>query len=277
MNHRLHRLDHGLHRLIGFHRLLSLIIGLFQAIWIWLATYSMKRAAFLATCTLSLVVSFSQPDVKLRKKDRKRDIEVVTTEGTIILRLYDSTPLHRDNFLKLVKTHYYDSLLFHRVIKSFMIQSGDPNSKRAVAGQRLGNGGLDYTIPAEFRSSLYHHKGVLAAARTGDDVNPQKASSATQFYIVQGRTFTDKELDSVEQVRLKGYRLPPEHRAVYKTIGGTPQLDQNYTVFGEVVSGLDVVDKIAATQTNRQMGDRPVVDERILSMKLVKRKKLKKS
>lgn len=228
---------------------------------------------FLLVATSLLFVTFlhAQQNVKLKKKDRKRDVELVTTEGTIVLRLYDSTPLHRDNFLRLVKSHYYDSILFHRVIQNFMIQAGDPNSKRAIAHQPLGNGGPDYTIPSEFRTTLFHKKGVLAAAR---DNNPEKRSSASQFYIVQGRTFTDKELDSVEIVRLGGRKLSPEQRAYYTTIGGTPQLDQNYTVFGEVVTGLDMVDKIAATPTSKEQDrDRPLQDVRIIKAKLVKRKK----
>jgi cyclophilin family peptidyl-prolyl cis-trans isomerase len=227
--------------------------------------------AFLSFFVLMVV---AQPAVKLKRKDRKRDVELYTTAGNIVLRLYDSTPLHRDNFLRLVKAHYYDSVLFHRVIKNFMIQSGDPNSKTALAGQPLGNGGPGYMVPAEFRPTLFHKKGVLAAARNGDDVNPQKQSSASQFYIVQGRRFTDRELDSVEVVRLKGYKLPVEHREVYKTIGGTPQLDQNYTVFGEVVSGLDVVDSIAGTATSKGVDkDRPLQDIRIIKASLVKRRK----
>lgn len=233
---------------------------------------NLRKVVLLAACSL-LFVTFlhAQQDVKLKKKDRKRDVALVTTEGTIVLRLYDSTPLHRDNFLRLVKSHYYDSVLFHRVIQNFMIQAGDPNSKRAIAHQPLGNGGPDYTIPAEFRTTLFHKKGVLAAAR---DNNPEKRSSASQFYIVQGRTFTDKELDSVEIVRLGGRKLLPEQREYYKTIGGTPQLDQNYTVFGEVVKGLDVVDKIAATPTSKEQDrDRPLQDIRIIKAKLVKRKK----
>ena len=232
----------------------------------------LRKVFLLAACSL-LFVTFlhAQQDGKLKKKDRKRDVALVTTEGTIVLRLYDSTPLHRDNFLRLVKSHYYDSVLFHRVIQNFMIQAGDPNSKRAIAHQPLGNGGPGYTIPAEFRTTLFHKKGVLAAAR---DNNPEKRSSASQFYIVQGRTFTDKELDSVEIVRLGGRKLLPEQREYYKTIGGTPQLDQNYTVFGEVVKGLDVVDKIAATPTSKEQDrDRPLQDIRIIKAKLVKRKK----
>ncbi|HYK55183.1 MAG TPA: peptidylprolyl isomerase [Flavisolibacter sp.] len=233
-----------------------------------------SRIALALVCSLCVVASFAQQEVKLKKKDRKRDVELTTTEGIIVLRLYDSTPLHRDNFLRLVKSHYYDSILFHRVIQNFMIQAGDPNSKTAKAGQPLGNGGPSYTLPAEFRPSLFHKKGVLAAARMGDNVNPERKSSGSQFYIVQGKTFTDKELDSVEVVRLEGRKLPLEHREVYKTMGGTPQLDQNYTVFGEVVRGLDVVDKIAATATSKaQDRDRPLQDVRIVKATLVKRKK----
>jgi peptidyl-prolyl cis-trans isomerase B (cyclophilin B) len=235
----------------------------------------MKRTGLvIAFVSFFALIVTAQQDVKLKRKDRKRDVELYTTAGNIVLRLYDSTPLHRDNFLKLVKSHYYDSVLFHRVIKNFMIQSGDPESKRAVPGQPLGNGGPGYRVPAEFRTKLFHKKGVLAAARMGDDVNPEKQSSASQFYIVQGRPFNDRELDSIEVVRLKGYKLPAAHREVYKTLGGTPQLDQNYTVFGEVVSGLDVVDVIAGTATSKGPDkDRPLQDIRILKASLVKRKK----
>ena len=209
----------------------------------------------------------------LRKNDLKRDVELVTTKGIIILRLSDSTPLHRNNFIKLVKQHFYDSILFHRVIKNFMIQAGDPDSKISKPGQLLGNNGSSYTIPAEFRTSLFHKKGALAAARTGDDVNPEKASSGSQFYIVQGRVFTNAGLDSVETFRLKGRKLPVPHREVYKTIGGAPHLDQNYTVFGDVTSGLAVVDSIASSITSGRMGgDRPLEDVRIIRARLVRRK-----
>src|SRR4029078_6803551 len=172
-------------------------------------------------CLLSSLIVFSaaaQKDSTIKKKDRKRDVLMQTTMGDIIIRLSDSTPLHRDNFLKLVKVGFYDSVLFHRVIQNFMIQSGDPNSKNATAGQPLGNGGPGYTIPAEFRQSLFHKKGVIAAARMGDNVNPQKASSGSQFYIVQGKIFSDAGLDSTEKFRLNGRKIPPEQREVYKTI-----------------------------------------------------------
>jgi cyclophilin family peptidyl-prolyl cis-trans isomerase len=208
----------------------------------------------------------------LRKNDLKKDVEMITDKGTIIIRLSDSTPLHRDNFLKLVKQKYFDSVLFHRVIKNFMIQTGDPDSKHAKSGDELGNGGPAYTIAAEFNPTLFHYKGVVAAAREGDDVNPKKASSASQFYIVQGKKFSDAGLDSVETYRLKGRKIPAAQREVYKTIGGTPHLDQNYTVFGEVIKGLPVVDSIAATPTSKQ-SDRPLTDIRILQMRLIKRNK----
>ena len=234
----------------------------------------MKKAAFTILVLLSTITCFSQDSTVTNKDRKKKDVLLQTSYGDIVIRLSDSTPLHRDNFLKLVKMGYYDSVLFHRVIQRFMIQSGDPNSKSAKAGQPLGNGGPDYTVPAEFRSTLFHKKGVIAAARTGDNVNPLKASSGSQFYIVQGRTFTDAEMDSVEIARLSGRKISPERRALYKTIGGTPQLDQNYTVFGEVVKGLDVVDKIAAVQTSKATDrDRPLEDIRIIKAKLIKRKK----
>ena len=223
---------------------------------------------------MSVMAAFAQDSVVTKKDRKKRDVLLQTNYGDIVIRLSDSTPLHRDNFLKLVKTGYYDSVLFHRVIQRFMIQAGDPNSKTAKAGQPLGSGGPNYTVPAEFRQTLFHKKGVIAAARQGDNVNPEKASSGSQFYIVQGRTYTDQEMDSIEIARLSGKKITPERRAAYKTIGGTPQLDQNYTVFGEVVKGLDVVDKIAAVQTSRGSDrDRPVADARIIKAKLIKRKK----
>jgi len=236
----------------------------------------MKKLLILSSLIFLSAISFSQQEVKIKKKDRRKDVELVTNYGNIVLRLNDSAPLHRDNFIRLVKTAYYDSVLFHRVINRFMIQSGDPESKHAEKGQPLGNGGPKYTIPAEFRVTLFHRKGVLAAARDGDDVNPEKASSGSQFYIVQGKKFTDAGLDSVETYRLKGRKIPADQREVYKTIGGTPHLDQGYTVFGEVVSGLDVVDSIAAVPTSKDEDrDRPLEDVRIIKAHLIKRIKQK--
>jgi cyclophilin family peptidyl-prolyl cis-trans isomerase len=231
----------------------------------------LKYFLFIGLILFSIVAG-AQSQTKLKRKDRKRDIEMVTTEGTIILRLSDSTPLHRDNFLRLVKSRYFDSLLFHRVIQYFMIQGGDPGSKNALTGQPLGDSSAPYTIPAEFRVSLFHKRGVLAAARESDDVNPQKASSGSQFYIVQGKKYSDSQLDSLEIKRLKR-KIPEYQREVYKSLGGTPFLDQNYTIFGEVVSGMETVDKIAAGATSKGDDmDRPLKDVRILSTRLIKRK-----
>ena len=186
-------------------------------------------------------------------------IKITTDSGVMVIRLYDKTPLHRDNFIKLANQHFFDSLLFHRVISGFMIQGGDPQSKNAQPGQMLGNGDVGYTIPAEFDASLFHKRGALAAARMGDQVNPAKASSGCQFYIVQGKTWTDADMDMFEMQ--KGSKYTPAQRALYKTVGGTAQLDMNYTVFGEVESGLEVIDKIASVQ--KGMGDRPIGDVRM--------------
>jgi cyclophilin family peptidyl-prolyl cis-trans isomerase len=231
----------------------------------------MKRILLFSTLLFACSVLYAQKDSTVKKKDRKRDVLIQTSMGDMMIRLSDSTPLHRDNFLKLVKVGFYDSVLFHRVIKDFMIQAGDPESKRAADGVGLGNGGVGYTVPAEFRTTLFHKKGVIAAARTGDNVNPQKASSSCQFYIVKGKIFTDAGLDSLETFRLKR-KLPAAHREVYKTIGGTPHLDQGYTVFGEVIKGFDVIDKISVVQTTR---DRPIENVRIIKAKLIKRKRRK--
>ena len=210
--------------------------------------------------SLIFLIACSSTRTNVAKKYERERIKLTTDSGVIILKLYDKTPLHRDNFIKLVRQHYFDSLLFHRVIKKFMIQGGDPESKYAKAGVELGNGGPPYTIPAEFDTSLFHRKGVIAAAREGDDVNPKKASSGSQFYIVQGKIFTDAGLDSVETYRLKR-KIPAWQREVYKTIGGTPHLDMNYTVFGEVESGMEVVDKIASATTDNN--NRPLNDIRM--------------
>jgi peptidyl-prolyl cis-trans isomerase B (cyclophilin B) len=229
------------------------------------------RSALVCIGLLGLINGSAQSDTTLQKKDRKRDVRFSTTQGVMVLRLSDSTPLHRDNFLRLVKSGYYDSTLFHRVIKNFMIQGGDPNSKQATPRQPLGNGGPAERIPAEFRSGLFHKRGALAAAR---DNNPEKASSGSQFYIVHGKTFTDAGLDSTETFRLEGRKIPLPHREVYKTLGGAPHLDQNYTVFGELILGFEVLDAIAATATSRSPDrDRPLTDCRILKADLIKRRK----
>jgi cyclophilin family peptidyl-prolyl cis-trans isomerase len=247
---------------------------------------------------------------------------VITTEfGEIKAVLYDETPLHRDNMVKNVKGGVYDSLLFHRVINEFMVQGGDPDSKNAKEGELLGNGGLNYTVPAEFDKNFFHKKGALCAARQGDDVNPLKASSSTQFYIVQGKVYNDDGLKKMEARvnqmsqnaiffellglpenadKLKRFNdakavkdqvktmelyneMKPEilalqkerggefkfnetQREAYKTVGGAPHLDGNYTVFGEVVSGMEVVDKIAAEKVDGN--NRPVKDIRF-SIKIV--------
>ncbi len=200
---------------------------------------------------------------------KKEEVVVMeTTEGTIVLKLYDQTPLHRDNFRSLVAEGAFDSLLFHRVIQDFMIQGGDPDSKYAEPGVLLGEGDRDYTVPAEFRleDGIFHRRGVLAGARESDDVNPEQRSSAMQFYIVWGKIFDDAGLDKVQE-RLDNrtggrVKLTPEMREVYKTVGGTPHLDGQYTVFGEVVSGLDVVDAIQRVPTDEN--DRPLHDVRII-------------
>jgi cyclophilin family peptidyl-prolyl cis-trans isomerase len=194
-----------------------------------------------------------------KNKSNGKTIIISTQMGEIMLKLYDETPLHRDNFIKLVSEHYFDSTLFHRVINNFMIQGGDPDSKNAVSGAMLGNGGPNYTIPAEFVPNLIHKKGVLAAAREGDMVNPQKASSGSQFYIVQGKVFTTEELDML--AKRMGKSFTAEQIKTYTTMGGTPHLDGAYTVFGEVISGWDVIDKIAKVTTDQN--NRPKEDIRM--------------
>lgn len=233
--------------------------------------YCMKKALLLVSGLVLAISMMAQPDSVVTKKDRKkRDVLLQTSMGDIVIRLSDSTPLHRDNFLKLVKTHFYDSVLFHRVIQNFMIQGGDPDSKTAPSGKPLGNGGPSYRVPAEFRPTLFHKKGVIAAAR---DNNPEKASSGSQFYLTQGKVFTDAGLDSVETYRLKR-KIPAEQREVYKTLGGVPHLDQNYTVFGEVIKGIEVIDRIAAVATSKGADrDRPLENVVILKAKLIKRKR----
>jgi len=192
----------------------------------------------------------------------KQELYLIETNyGNMKVKLYDETPQHRDNFKKHVEGSYYDDLLFHRVIQGFMIQGGDPDSKGAPQSKRLGAGGPGWTIPAEI--GKLHFKGALSAARQGDGVNPEKESSGSQFYIVHGKQSSDQELDMMGQ--RSGITYTAEDREKYKTVGGTPFLDNNYTVFGEVVEGLDVIDKIAAVKT--APGDRPLED---VTMKIKK-------
>ena len=199
---------------------------------------------------------------KKTNENIEHEVLISTSMGDMVVKLYNGTPQHRDNFLKLVNEKFYDSLLFHRVISGFMIQGGDPQSKNAAAGVMLGMGDVGYTIPAEFVDTLFHKKGALCAARTP---NPQKASSGCQFYIVQGRVMTNDQVQMLESQR--GIVLSAKQKEAYTTIGGTPQLDRDYTVYGEVIKGLDVLDKIASVKT--APGDRPVEDVR-MKMKLIK-------
>lgn len=196
-------------------------------------------------------------------KSRERLVEITTDYGTMIARLYDATPLHRDNFIKLVQQGFYDSLLFHRVIKDFMIQGGNPASKYADSASISGEGAAPGNrIPAEFHPYLIHKKGALAAARDG---NPEKASSNCQFYIVEGKKYDTAQLNLVYEQRVKPnnpqFKYTHMQKEIYQRIGGTPFLDQNYTIFGEVISGLNVIDKIANVQTGT--GDRPLKNIRM--------------
>lgn len=272
------------------------------------------RVSFVLVVFLLVFACNQKPTVAVDKVEVRKKIEMITDHGTIVLELYNETPLHRDNFIKQAEAGIYDSVLFHRVIDSFMIQGGDPDSKYAKAGDTLGNGGLDYKIPAEFNPNLFHKKGVLAAARDG---NVERASSSTQFYIVEGKVYNDSLLnlaqlrvntwlaehyfkndpknkallDSMQMALEKedmekyavysehihsmsktytnfdAYRITAAQREVYKTIGGTPHLDQNYTVYGEVVDGIEVIDAISAVQTG--VLDRPITDVRIISVKVL--------
>lgn len=285
-----------------------------------------KNVIFKSLAVFVLLFFSFTNDINAQKKEKKKKaekqklVEITTEYGKIKLALYNETPGHRDNFLKLVNQKFYDSLLFHRIIKDFMIQGGDPTSKKASSDQPLGNGGLEYTIPAEFNPKFIHKKGALAAARTGDDINPLKASSSCQFYIVQGRGVNANDLTYMEQrinqqkkqeifnviinkpenkdLRVRfitnqrnqdtmavltkiidpliqvevdkvgAFKYTDEQKEQYAKLGGTPHLDMGYTIFGEVVEGLDVIDKIAAVEKNPQ--DRPKKDV-WMTMKQVKK------
>ncbi|MEJ6981161.1 peptidylprolyl isomerase [Pedobacter sp. P351] len=222
------------------------------------------------THKILFLVLFLSASLTYAAKPKTYYVRIKSTYGESLIRLYNETPKHRDNFVKLVKSGFYNGTLYHRVIKDFMIQGGDPDSKKAKPGEMLGNGSLPYTIPAEFNLELYHKKGALAAAR---DENPQKASSSTQFYLVQGKAYTDDELNRIEEMRLQGKKIPASHRQVYKSLGGTPHLDQSYTVFGEIVKGIEQVDLVASLKTDAV--SRPFEDVRI-KMTLLKKKEIKK-
>lgn len=261
----------------------------------------------------------------IRAQNKDYVVTIKTNYGNMVALLYDETPKHKANFIKLAKGHYYDSLLFHRIIKGFMIQTGDPDSKRATPDQNLGTGGPKYTIPAEFNSKFFHEKGALAAARQRDQLNPKKASSGSQFYIVQGKVIDEMELilnkekfnaglasmlknpvhkdlkDSINYlykiqdqgaikkkmtsliprieretgVKVLKENLQPERIKTYSTLGGTPNLDGEYTIFGKVISGLTVIDKIATLRSDRM--DRPNEDVRIfVTVEKLRKRKIEK-
>lgn len=267
--------------------------------------------ALFVLCYVISAYSFAQ--------NKETLILMKTDNGNIKLKLYNETPKHRDNFIKLVKEKYYDGMLFHRVIKDFMIQTGDPDSKNAAKGTVLGNGGPNYTIPAEFNAKFFHKKGALAAARQGDEMNPKKESSGSQFYIVQGKGFSEQEIaqlesninkqaktqyyiayinkpenkalykkiDSLQKVQdvkaidnivaeldntigknVKSFAFTAEQKKIYTTVGGTPHLDGGYTVFGEVIEGLDIVEKISLVPVDGN--SRPNDDLKIISVEILK-------
>lgn len=214
-----------------------------------------------------LIPGFGSTCIRAQQGDMQPEqrIRIETSMGVIVLKLYNETPLHRDNMIKLIGMGFYKEQLFHRVIKDFMIQGGDPQSAGAEKGEILGNGGPGYTIPAEFNQHLFHKKGALAAARQGDRENPEKASSGSQFYIVQGRVFTPQELNLMVQ---RGMPAPVNEAVdVYTSVGGTPHLDGSYTVFGEVVEGLEVLDRIAGVKTD---GHNRPLDDVVYSISLVR-------
>jgi peptidyl-prolyl cis-trans isomerase B (cyclophilin B) len=196
--------------------------------------------------------------------EKRLRVEMKSTAGTLVVELFNETPQHRDNFIKLVKEGAYDSLLFHRVIPAFMVQGGDPESKRAEQGAALGNGGPGYTLKAEIVPGLIHRRGALAAARQPDPVNPERDSNGSQFYIVHGKTFQPRELDLLAQRSARmgtPVTYTPEQQAIYASEGGAPHLDGAYTVFGQLVEGFEVLDAIAALPCDER--DRPLSDIRI--------------
>ena len=224
------------------------------------------------TNSTTMVAQLDEPEALPEDKPQPTEesiVKIQTTMGDIEIKLYAETKQHHDNFIKLADSAYFDGTLFHRVIQGFMIQGGDPDSKKAPAGVMLGNGGPGYTIPAEFMPQKYFHKrGALAAARNADNVNPKRASSGSQFYIVQGQVFNDSILNLMEQYYK--VKFSDAQRTAYKTVGGAPHLDGAYTVFGEVVKGMDVVDRIAAVAVDPNK--RPLKDVRMTSVKVIRKK-----
>lgn len=218
---------------------------------------SLFVAIFAFGCSNKVADKNIATEPKKEETKEKTTMVIISTDlGEMKAVLYNETPLHKENFIKLAKEGYFDGCLFHRVIDGFMIQGGDPDSKAAKPGQMLGQGGPGYTIPAEFKQELIHKKGALAAARMADQVNPQKASSGSQFYIAQGKSYTENELNMLSSRMGKAFNK--QQMEAYTTVGGVPFLDYEYTVFGEVVEGLEVIDKIAAVEKDRR--DRPVQD-----------------
>ena len=231
----------------------------------------MRCKQLFAIFLIALITSLS-----CKQQEKHYYVVIQTTVGEIQVKLYNQTPLHRDNFVTLCKTKYYDGVLFHRVIDNFMIQSGDPDSKKKEPGQLYGEGGPSYTVPAEFRTpEIFHKRGSLAAAREGDKVNPERASSGSQFYLVKGKVFDDEMLD-IQEGRINqrnadmgiesDYRFDSIQRETYKSLGGTPHLDSQYTVFGEIVKGYEVVEKISIVETDAS--NRPLEDIWIVSTKV---------
>lgn len=224
---------------------------------------------------LAAIVMLMSPQHKnnpINAQTPRKAVLLETTEGNIRVELYDETPLHRDNFLTLVEQHFYDSLLFHRTIRHFMIQSGDPDSKYAPPFAELGEGGPDYTLPAEIRlPKIYHKRGALAMARESDDVNPEWRSCSSQFYIVYGKTFSTADVEKfaqqIDSLTKGEARMTEEMKDMYRKVGGSPHLDGNYTVFGEVTDGMDVVERIQNVATDDN--DRPLNDVRILRATVV--------
>lgn len=215
-----------------------------------------KITLSLLALALSSSLSFAQ----------RTKIAITTEYGRIVMELYDETPKHRDNMVKLTNEHFFDNTLFHRVIPNFVIQGGDPTSKTAAPGAMLGSGETGYRVDAEINDSAYHKYGALGMARDG---NPQKASSGCQFYIVTGKKYTEDELANMEQ--RMGKKFPESHREMYKTKGGTPMLDGGYTVYGEIVEGMDIVEKISLEP--RDQMDRPNKDIRMLKVEVLDAKK----